>query len=419
MPGSSQHLSDIRGRALKGLIALALRGGAAKLISVASLILLSRLLAPEIFGAFAIILLPIGILSLLVDMGVSAALIQRGEHVLPEEEGTAFSIRLFLAILLGGALIIGSYWLVSLYDLPPAGKRVIPLMSITPFIDAFGTVPSTRLNRELRFDRLALAEVGGLVVGQSTALIMAWQGLGLWSLAWGGIATSVGGTLLVNLSSPWTPQPVFNVEAARRLLSFGWKYQSQGLLHLAVDQIVPALGGFWLSGSQIGHITWSQDVARWARIPADYAARVGFPAFSLLRADRRGFVRLLRQTVILFVGICTLIASVGLLTARLLIEPIFGPEWLPALPVLIVYLFRTPFDALSTILLPVIYAQGEAQTGLRLSLTWALLMWGLGVTLLLRRGDVLALPLAFLITTGVMSVIILLTAIRLLRENNR
>jgi hypothetical protein len=42
-----------------------------------------------------------------------------------------------------------------------------------------------------------------------------------------------------------------------------------------------------------------------------------------------------------------------------------------------VFLLQTPLDALAAVLLPVVYALGQAGRGLRLSVIWAALTWAL------------------------------------------
>ncbi|NDJ34998.1 MAG: oligosaccharide flippase family protein [Chloroflexi bacterium] len=397
---------DIRRRSQQSVAILAVRGGTGKVISIASLVVLANLLTPQTFGAFAVVQFPVSIASLIADAGLSAALVQRGDALTRAEEHTAWSLRLLLGILLAAIVFFVAPGVSTFYDLPPDGMSALRVLGLNPLLDIIGLIPATRLTRALRFDRLAAAEIASLVAGQGTAIVCAWSGLGLWSLILGGLATSITGGMLVSFFVPWRPVFRIRTDAARRLLGFGWRYQAQGGLHVLIARIVPMLGALWFTGTQIGHLVWAQDVARWARIPADYAARVGFPAFSRLREDPAALRDLLGRGL-RFTALTSLpAAGLGILLAPYLVEPVFGSAWVAAVPALIVYLLRTPFDALATILLPVIYALGEAGRGLRLSLLWAVLMWAVSLTLMMVWGSLLALPTAFLIVTALMSALI-------------
>ena len=96
-------LVDVRRGFVQGWLALALRGGAGKVVSLGSLVLLSRLPAPAAFGAFAILQFPLGLLSLVTDAALHAALVPR-DTLTAADERAGFTLRLALALALGALL---------------------------------------------------------------------------------------------------------------------------------------------------------------------------------------------------------------------------------------------------------------------------------------------------------------------------
>jgi O-antigen/teichoic acid export membrane protein len=74
------------------------------------------------------------------------------------------------------------------------------------------------------------------------------------------------------------------------------------------------------------------------------------------------------------------------------VSPIFGENWLPAIPILRLFLAQAPLDALAAVLLPLIYATGQARKGLSLSLVWAGLSWVLSLLALSIGLDWRLLP---------------------------
>ncbi|MDX1614564.1 MAG: oligosaccharide flippase family protein [Candidatus Promineifilaceae bacterium] len=392
-------LAEIRRRSARGVMALALRGGVGKAISLVTMILLSRLLPPADFGAFAILQLPLGWLNLIADAGISGAMIQR-EALSEIEARTGFTLRLLGALVLGGVGVLLAEPVGALYSLDRQAVQALRVLAVGPLISALGTVPSVRLHRRLRFERLALAELGSLIVGQGTAAGLALSGAGLWSLVGGSFMTVTSGTLLVNLLAPWRPTLRLRGPLIRQLLSFGLPYQGQGLVHLAKDQVIPALGGLAYSETQVGYLIWAVDLARWPRLPADYVARVAFPAFSRLQRDPAGLSRLLQPALMLVCLASFSAAAVGIVLGPRLVPLVFGQTWLPAVPALIVFLAQTPLDALAAVLLPLIYASGRAWRGLRLSLTWAALTWLFALVVVWRWDDWRLLPLAIALATA-------------------
>jgi PST family polysaccharide transporter len=399
-------LDDVRQRSARSLVVLALRGGAGRLVAMGALVFLSRLLTAADFGAFAILMVPIGLLTLVADAGISGALVQRGEPLSPRWEGTGFALHQGLALALGGLTALAAGPVAAFYELEGTALWALRALALGPFLSGFGLIPSVRLNRSLRFDALAVAEFGSLLLGQGTTLALAAAGGGLWALTAGSLATIAGGSVLVNLLAPWRPRLTLDPGRARRLLRFGLRYQGQGALHLAVAQIIPALGGLWLGSTQVGYLAWAKDISRWPRVPADYVARVGFAAFSRLQGEPAALNRLL-QNALLLVGSVTLpLAGLAVALVPRLLVPVFGARWTPAMGPLLIFLLQVPADALATVLLPLIYATGAAGRGLRISLTWAVVAWLSSGLALALTGSLLAIPVAYLFTSTLMAILI-------------
>jgi O-antigen/teichoic acid export membrane protein len=381
-------------------VALTLRGGIGKLVMLASMAVLSKLLLPADFGVFAIIQLPIGWLNLIADAGIGSAMIQ-AQNLTPIMERTGFVLRLMLAAVLGLLLVLGVGVVDLIFQLPAESEHALRLLAFGPAISALGTVPSVKLSRTLRFERLALAEMGSLLAGQGAAIALAWYGAGLWSLVAGSLITIATGSLLVNSLSPWRIRMGLVPEAARMMLRFGVPFQAQGLIHLAKDQAIITLGGLAFSNTQVGYLTWAKDLARWPRSPADYVARVAFPAFSRLQDDPAELSKLLQGALTIVCLVSFTAVALGIALGPLLVTQIFGTAWAPAVPVLIFFLAQTPLDVLAAILLPLIYASGQAWLGLRLSIAWAAFTWLFGLIVLLGWPDWRFLPLAVGAATGV------------------
>jgi PST family polysaccharide transporter len=142
-------------------------------------------------------------------------------------------------------------------------------------------------------------------------------------------------------------------------------------------------------------------VARGPRLPADYAARVAFPAFARLQQNIVGLNQLLQSALRLISWLSFGAAAAGIGLAPRLVGPVFGSAWQPASPALIIFLVQTPLDALAAVLLPLIYAAGQVGKGLRLSLIWTVLTWLFSLAALLLGVDWWGLAAAFGLATAV------------------
>ncbi len=95
------------------------------------------------------------------------------------------------------------------------------------------------------------------------------------------------------------------------------------------------------------------------------------------------------------------------------------PQWGPAVAPLLIFLAQTPLDAVIAVLLPLIYATGQAGQGLRLSLLWTALTWLLSLGMLVAWRDPCAIPVAFGLATLCATVLVIHSLPKALRVSWR
>ena len=187
-------------------------------------IVLARLLGPSDFGLFAMIAVFAGFASLLVDFGLSAALVQR-KAVEERHLSTAFWMNLAAGAALTALMAAAAPAIAAFYGEP----RLLTLtlvLSCNFLLASPVIVQAAILYRSMNFRRLAAIETFAAVVAGGLAIAAAVYGLGVWSLA----VQVLGREPTVRLVALWLVtswRPSFRVDrqAAREL----WGYSS----HLA------------------------------------------------------------------------------------------------------------------------------------------------------------------------------------------
>jgi PST family polysaccharide transporter len=150
--------------------------GLSRLVSVASGIVMARLLAPRDFGVFAVALLASDLLMSLNDVGLIAALVRQQGDVRAAAR-TAQTLVLVNSVVLYALL----FWLAGPFAAAvhaPDATPVVRALALTIVIDAFSAVPAGLLTRALRQDRRALADLSGIAVGVGVSVVLAVAGLG-------------------------------------------------------------------------------------------------------------------------------------------------------------------------------------------------------------------------------------------------
>lgn len=296
-------------------------------LQLAVLSVLSRLVPPEDFGVLGIAMIFITFGTVLQDLGVGGAVIQR-TRLTPDHVRSAF----FLSLVMGGGFAAAS-WLgaplcAELFRTP----QVAPLLRLLSFsfvFSSFGFVSSARLWRRMEARKVGIAEILAYLVGYGGVGIgAALAGYGIWALGWAAVVQSVIRSAAFIAWAPGDLVPVPSWKASRELLGFGIGLSLVRLLNFAAVKGDYVVVGRWLGTHALGLY---ERAYRLMDIFATYLAgaieRVLFPAMSEVQHDlprlRRAFGASLGLVTVVYAPLAAVLGVV----APLLISTLFGDAW--------------------------------------------------------------------------------------------
>ncbi|ROO33062.1 polysaccharide biosynthesis protein [Salinisphaera orenii YIM 95161] len=159
------------------------------LISLPTIMVLSRLLTPAQVGVYSVAVAFVNIVQMLRDFGTSEYLVQVRE-LDDATARSAFTVTFVIAWALGVALFLCSPLIASFFN--EEGLRlVLEVMSINFFLLPFGSTINALLMRSMQFGiRYRIATTAQLAQSAVT-LTLAWLGYGYMSPAWGSVAGMV------------------------------------------------------------------------------------------------------------------------------------------------------------------------------------------------------------------------------------
>lgn len=185
----------------------------------ASVIVLSRLLAPEDFGIVAMAAPVMGFVGLFQDLGLTQATVQK-KHITHAEVNALFWINMGISVLLAGILVLAAPLAARFYEEAGVGMLVAAL-SLQILVSGAGGQHHAILNRRMQFGRLAVLDSVSAVVGLGVAIVWALTDPGYWALYAGGLATAVTATTMAWAASGWRPGWPRWVASAGDLVNFG------------------------------------------------------------------------------------------------------------------------------------------------------------------------------------------------------
>ncbi|MBE0683506.1 MAG: lipopolysaccharide biosynthesis protein [Anaerolineales bacterium] len=307
--------------------------GFSKAIILVTTSILARLLSKDDFGIVALAVIAINYLSVVKDLGLGIALIQRREDV-NEAANTVFTLNLIFGVLLS-ALLIPLAPLVADYFKNPLVIPVLRWLGLTFFISAIGSVHVVWLMRELDYRRKLIPDLGSALIKGIVSIGLALSGYGVWSLVIGQLSGVVSSVLLFWIMVPWRPRFRLDSKITRSLLAFGSSIISSDILNVTIDNLSYIIIGRLFGAVQLGVYTLAYRLPEMLLIGNLWImASVTFPAFANIQNDadnlRRGFLGSIRLVGLIAMPIC-----LGLIIAA---EPIilvlFGSQWVDAIPVL-------------------------------------------------------------------------------------
>ena len=142
-------------------------------------IVLARLLAPEIFGVLAIILVVVNILNVLAQSGLGSALIQDNDA-----DEQAFSTAVWLSLGFAALLYLLVYFLsgpIALFYGMVDLDLYIRVLSLCIFFNAFNSIQRSYLQKTMNFRSLFLMNLFALIASGIVGIVMAYSGAGIWA----------------------------------------------------------------------------------------------------------------------------------------------------------------------------------------------------------------------------------------------
>lgn len=365
-------------------------------VQLAVMVVLARLLTPTDFGLIAMLLVFTTIATLLVDSGFGTALVQQ-QRTHDDDETTVFLSGLCISCLVGLGLWLCAPAIAAFYAQP----MLVPLTRLMIWVlpmSALAAVPDALLTQRLDFRARANAEIYASLSSGTAALLLAWHGFGVWSLAWQSIVSIGVRAVLLWLFSRWRPRGRFRVSSFRKLFAFGSYMLMANLLNTISIRIQSLLIGRLFDSRTLGYYTLAQNTQQ---APAQFMSsvlnRVGLPVFSTV-AERPGelvnALRLsLRVSIFVFVPCMAGIAVIS----KPLIATLYGDHWTPAAPLLSILAVSATLWPLHVLNLAAIGARGRSDLIFRLELVKR--VGSIGLIVACSPGGPMAIAWAVLISS--------------------
>jgi len=353
-------LRDLRGRSISSGFVTALAQVAQFALNLASTMVLARLLAPQDFGLVAMVAAIMGFLRIFNDAGLSTATVQR-EGITHAQVSNLFWTNVALGGLVSVVLALCAPAIAWFYR-EPRLVGVTLALCVTFLLNASTVQHLALLKRQMRFERIAVIQIGSLAAGVLVGISMACLKCGYWSLVGMQLCVAILGLVLTWSASRWRPQlarrhsqtrPLLNFAANLTASSFLWSL-ARGSDSLLIGRVYGSISlGLYSRAGALLNRPMDQFMA-----PLE---AVFEPALARLQAQPERYRRVAFQVYGAVVMPCILLTGLVLALAHPLTLVVLGRQWEKAAAIFAGFTLAALYTPIASVATWLLTSQGRGR----------------------------------------------------------
>ncbi len=197
--------------------------------------LLARILLPEQYGLIALVAIFITICDVFVTYGFGNSLVAN-----KDSDSLDFSTCFYFGVGLALAIYLGVFFLAPVlarfYDealLTP----VIRVMGLRVILAGVNSIQHAYVSKHMMFRKFFYSTLIGTVVSGVIAVIMAFNGFGVWALVEQYLGNVLMDTVFLWIVVGWRPKREFSFARLKKIYRYGWKILVTGLIDTGYQQL--------------------------------------------------------------------------------------------------------------------------------------------------------------------------------------
>lgn len=363
----------------------------AQLVSFIVSIVLARIIAPDAFGAIAMVLVFTNVLDTFATAGFGSALIQK-----KNADELDFSSVLYFNIVsscfLYALLFLTAPYIAEFYNMAII-EPVVQVIGIRIIFASINSVQRAYVSRQMQFKKFFYATFLGTIISAIIGIGLALYGWGIWALVVQYLISSFAGMAVLWFVIDWRPRMIFSLKRLKSLFDFGWKILGTNLLSTIYIEMTDLIIGKLYDASSLAFYN------RGKKFPQLVVSQINtsidtvlFPAMSKHQEDMEKLKMDIRYSIrISSFLIFPIIFSIAVL-AEDIIRLILTEKWLGSVVFLQIACISYVLLPLSLANIQAIKAMGRSDIYLKLDVVKKIV--GVGLLACFFRQGVVAIALA-------------------------
>lgn len=309
-------------------------------VQILRLSILTFLLDKSDFGLIAIAMMVISFTDIFSDLGLTVAVIHKQE-ITKEQYSSVYWMNIFMSIAIFSILWIISPF-ISIFYGEPILAYVVPLLGIQVLLNGFGKMFQTIKTKNMEFGFLSKVRMISVFVGFIATVLMAWMGLGVYSLVFGQliqVAINQGVFALEGLGKEKVYFH-FNFNEIRDFMKIGSFQLGAHVLDFISSKIDVILIGRFFSMEDLGIYNIAKDLMlKPYSIISALVSNVASSAFSKIQNNLTAIKENYKRVVKVISLICIIIYATMFVFADTITTILYAPEFASVATFLRIFVF--------------------------------------------------------------------------------
>lgn len=352
--------STLKQQTISGMIWSSLQRFGAMGISFISNIVLARLLTPDDYGCIGILAIFIVIAEVFINGGFASALIQK-KNPKKNDYSTVFIWNILVSLIFYSILYFIAPYVASFYNIPQL-ESVLRIQGIIILINALSIIQLNVLRKQLQFKKLSLIQIIASIVSVMFAIVMAYKGMGIWSLVIQQLTCSFITTIILWCTNCWKPSIHFSYKSFKELFGYGAYLLLSDLLNNIYENIQGLLIGKKYTSNDMGYYTQAHKLESVPTQSISYVvSQVTFPVFAKLQNNKQQLYIAVRKSIRLMNFLNFPLMILLILVAEPLFIFLFSEKWVNSIPYFRILCLSGMVNCLQSVNYQVVCAVGKSK----------------------------------------------------------
>ena len=298
------------------------------IVGIAGTAILARILTPDDYGLIGMVAVVVHFATMFKDAGLSMATVQK-EEISHEQISTLFWVNVLISIGLGICIVVAAPLVATFYGNQKL-TAITALLAISFVMNGLVIQHQALLRRHMRFNALAVIQVGSQLVALLITITLAWWGWSYWALVANSIISAMVTILLTLYFCPWVPGTMRKRTGSRNMVRFGGYITGFNLVNYFARNLDNILVGKFINAEALGYYSKGYQILMLPiRMVSGPLSGVAVPTLSRLSHNHVELHRYYLHILYLLALFASPIAAFSFVASNDLVMLLLGPQWEP------------------------------------------------------------------------------------------